>query len=148
MNETASRGTTGTESRGRMSQRAKESTSQRETRTGRTASRSPSKPLTLGAGARVVLYLHSPREKHWGALLHMDAAGLWLRGIELESFDAWAREQASDEPGHMGLTTFFVPYLRVDKVTLDERVGPVPSLKERFEAITGKSMEETLGGEV
>ncbi len=69
--------------------------------------------------------------------MQMDAAGLWLRGIELESFDAWAREQASDEPGHMGLTTFFVPYLRVDKVTLDERVGPVPSLTERFEAITG-----------
>jgi hypothetical protein len=70
----------------------------------------------------------------------MDAAGLWLKGIELESFDAWAREQASGEPGHMGLTTFFVPYLRVDKVTLDERVGSVPSLKERFQAITGKSL--------
>ena len=75
----------------------------------------------------------------------MDAAGLWMRGIELESFDAWAREQASREPGHMGVTTFFVPYLRVDKVTLDERVGPVPSLKERFEAITGKSVAEWAG---
>jgi len=112
---------------------------------------SPTRPhpeLAVGVGRYVVLYLHSPREKHWGALLQMDAAGLWLKGIELESFDAWARELTSDEPGHMGLTTFFVPYLRVDKVTLDERVGPMPSLKERFEAITGKSVEETLGGEV
>jgi hypothetical protein len=74
----------------------------------------------------------------------MDTAGLWLRGIELESFDAWAREQILDEPGHMGLTTFFVPYLRVDKVTLDERVGPVPSLKERFEAIVGRAPDGIL----
>jgi len=93
------------------------------------------------------VYLHSPREKHWGTLLQMDAAGLWLRGIELESFDAWAREQASDEPGPMGLTTFFVPFLRVDKVTLDERVGVVPSLCERFEVMTGRPVEEALGGE-
>ena len=144
MNETASRGTTGTESRGRMSQRAKESTSQRETRTGRTASRSPSKPLTLGAGARVVLYLHSPRDKHWGILLQLDGAGIWLRGIELDSFDAWAREQASPEMGHMGLSTFFVPHIRVEKVVLDERVGPVPSMAERFETITGRPLAAFL----
>lgn len=100
-----------------------------------------------GRGRFVVLYLHSPREKHWGLLLSMDTAGLWLRGIELESFDPWAREQILDEPGHMGLTTFFVPYLRVDKVTLDERVGPVPSLQERFEAITGKSVAGWAGEE-
>lgn len=119
---------------------------------------SPVRPLTrsplrseqephLGSGQCVVLYLHSPREKHWGIVLQMDAAGLWLRGIELESFDAWAREQVAPEPGHMGLTTFFVPYLRVDKVALDERVGPVPSLAERFEAITGRPVEAALGGE-
>jgi hypothetical protein len=101
----------------------------------------------FGPGRCVVLYLHSPREKHWGFLLQMDLAGLWLRGIELESFDAWAREQASNEPGHMGLTTFFVPFLRVDKVVLDERVGPVPSLKERFETITGRPVDEALGGD-
>ena len=109
---------------------------------------SPARPdpgLAVGVGRYVVLYLHSPREKHWGELLQMDAAGLWLKGIELESFDAWAREQASDEPGHMGLTTFFVPYLRVDKVTLDERVGSVTSLAERFEAITGRTLAEWAG---
>ena len=70
--------------------------------------------------------------------------GLWLRGIELDSFDAWAREQASAEVGHMGLSTFFVPHLRVDKVVLDERVGPVPSLSERFETITGRPVESVL----
>lgn len=100
---------------------------------------SPESVSPAGTGECVVLYLHTPREKHWGTLLSMDHAGLWLKGIELESFESWAREQASDEPGHMGLTTFFVPFLRVDKVVLDERVGAVPSFRERFEAIVGRS---------
>lgn len=100
-----------------------------------------------GSPKCVVLYLHSPREKHWGLLLQLDGAGLWLRGIELDSFDAWAREQASSETGHMGLSTFFVPHLRVDKVVLDERVGPVPSMAERFEAITGRSVESVLNAD-
>ena len=132
-----------------MSQRANESTRQRRIKSKEAGPRRrPSKQPALGAGACVVLYLHTPREKHWGILLQIDAAGLWMRGIELESFDAWAREQASAELGHMGLTTFFVPFLRVDKVTLDERVGAVPSLAERFESITGQSLAEWAGGEL
>ena len=120
-------------------------------------SRLPSSPaLRLGpigsdrVGPRrhvVVLYLHSPREKHWGLLMKMDAAGLWLRGIELDSFEAWARQQTSEEPAHLGLSTFFVPFLRVEKVVLDERTGPVPSMRERFEAITGKSLGECMNAE-
>ena len=97
-----------------------------------------------GTGICVVLYLHSPREKHWGILLQLDGAGIWLRGIELDSFDAWAREQASPEVGHMGLSTFFVPHIRVEKVVLDERVGPVPSMAERFETITGRPLAAFL----
>ena len=97
-----------------------------------------------GAGKTVVLYLHSPREKHWGRLLKMDAAGLWLRGIELNSFDAWARDLVGDEQAQMGLSTFFVPYLRVEKVVLDERTGAVPSLSERVEAIVGRPVSSVF----
>lgn len=102
---------------------------------------------SAGSPTWVVLYLHSPREKHWGILLQMDAAGLWLRGIELASFDAWARQVASSEQGHLGPSTFFVAHLRVEKVVLDERVGPVPSLRERFETMAGRSPEIELDGE-
>jgi len=114
------------------------------------APRLPGSPVLSGewtapcTGACVVLYLHSPREKHWGILLQLDGAGIWLRGIELDSFDAWAREQASPEVGHMGLSTFFVPHIRVEKVVLDERVGPVPSMAERFETITGRPLAAFL----
>jgi hypothetical protein len=101
----------------------------------------------VGIGHNVVVYLHNPREKHWGLLMKMDAAGLWLRGIELESFEAWARQQISEEPAHLGLSTFFVPFLRVEKVVVDERTGPVPSMRERFEAITGRSLEECMNAE-
>lgn len=100
-----------------------------------------------GAGRCVVLYLHSPREKHWGLLMKMDAAGLWLRGIELDSFEAWARQQISGGPAHLGLSTFFVPFLRVEKVVEDERTGPVPSMRERFEAITGRSLDSVFAVE-
>ena len=100
-----------------------------------------------GSPKCVVLYLQSPREKHWGILLQLDGSGLWLRGIELDSFDAWAREQTSPEVGHMGLSTFFVPHLRVEKVVLDEPVGPVPSLAERFESITGRPLAGLLKAE-
>ncbi len=101
----------------------------------------------IGPGEYVVLYLHSPREKHLGLLMKMDAAGLWLRGIELDSFEAWARQQISEEPAHLGLSTFFVPFLRVEKVVMDERTGPVPSMRERFESITGRSLDSVFTAE-
>lgn len=117
----------------------------RETKAGRVVSRRiEPKLLTPGPGAWVVLYLHSPREKQFGCLLQMDGAGVWIRGIELGAFEDWAREVASGGVGHLGLSTLFVPYLRVEKVILDERTGPVPSMAERFQSIAGKSLEDHM----
>jgi len=98
------------------------------------------------AGAWVILHLREPREKAFGRLLKMDAAGVWVRAIELESFEAWAREHAAASPSSLGPSTFFVPFLRVEKLVEDERMGPVPSLRERFEAITGRPLDSFLRG--
>ena len=98
----------------------------------------------LGEGKVVVVYLHDPKEKNWGLLLKMEPYGLWLKGIALASVEDWARELAADGPNTMGLSTFFVPFLRVEKVVADERAGAVPSLSERFEAITGRSALSVL----
>ncbi len=107
--------------------------------------RARSKTAAPGPGTWVVVYLRDPREKAFGMLLDMEAAGGWFRGIELGSFEDWAREIASGREAAMGLSTFFVPFLRVEKIVADEPVGLVPSLAQLFQAITGRSLEECLG---
>ena len=97
-----------------------------------------------GPGIWMVLYLRDPREKFLAALLRMEPAGVWVRGIELESFESWARERAADAESSLGLSSFFVPFLRVEKMVADEPMGPVASFSERFETITGRSLSETL----
>jgi hypothetical protein len=99
---------------------------------------------TPGPGAWTVLYLRDPREKYFAVLLRMEPAGVWIRGIELESFESWARERAARAESSLGLASFFVPFLRVEKMVMDERMGPVPSFAERFEVITGRSLGEDL----
>jgi hypothetical protein len=110
---------------------------------GKAPRKGPAAP-SLGAGTCVVVYLREPREKSWGFLLRMEPSGVWIRGIELASFEDWARGQAAGADGTLGLNTFFVPFLRVEKLVVDERMGPVPSMAERFEAITGKRVESAL----
>lgn len=98
----------------------------------------------FGQGTVVVLYLREPKEKNWGLLLKMEPYGLWLKGIELASVEDWARDLAAEGGNTMGLSTFFVPFLRVEKIVADERSGAVPSVSERFEAITGRTALSVL----
>ncbi len=93
-----------------------------------------------GPGSCVILHLRDPREKSWGLLIRMDPTGVWVRGIDLASVEDWARQVAAGAGGTMGLATFFVPYARLEKIVLDEPLGPVPSLAQRFEQITGVAL--------
>ena len=90
-------------------------------------------------------YLREPREQCWGLLVKLDASGAWLRGIELDSFESWTRQVARGEPGFLSPSTFFVPLHRVEKLVADLPSGPVPSLADRFEEITGRRASEVLG---
>ncbi len=106
------------------------------------ASRASSPP---GEGSYVVAYLRDPREKVWGLLLRMETAGFWIRGIELNAFEDWAREVRGTASPSMGLSTTFLPFLRVEKIVADERTGSMPSLAERFEALAGRPVAEFAG---
>lgn len=97
------------------------------------------RPKGIEAGAAVVIVLHSPREKCWGVLDEINAAGVFLRGIDLNAFDDWSRAVAHDEP-FIGLTDMFLPMWRVERLTRDESAGGVPSLAEQFEQRTGRSV--------
>lgn len=100
----------------------------------------------IEAGVAVVLVLHSPREKCWGVLGEISAAGVFLRGLDLNAFDDWVRALAHDEP-FMGLTDLFFPMWRVERLTRDEPSGEIPSLSEQAEKRTGKTLGELIGSE-
>jgi hypothetical protein len=95
------------------------------------------------AGAAVVVVLHSPREKCWGLLDGITAAGVFLRGLDLNAFDDWVRAVAHDEP-FMGPSDLFFPMWRVERLTRDEAAGGVASLAEQFEQRTGRKLHEFL----
>lgn len=87
-------------------------------------------------GEVVVLYLKEPREKMWGVLLETATSGIWFRGLELNAFDDFARQELKKEDALVGPNTLFIPYLRVEKIVVDEDMGSLPSLKRKFEEIT------------
>jgi hypothetical protein len=97
----------------------------------------------ISRGAAVLLVLHSPREKCWGVLDEISAAGVFLRGLDLNAFDDWTRAVAHSEP-FIGLTDLFFPMWRVERLTRDEPSEGVPSLAEQFERRTGRTIEEFL----
>ena len=97
----------------------------------------------IKAGVTIVIVLHSPREKCWGVLDEISAAGVFLRGLDLNAFDDWAQSVAHDEP-FMGPTDLFFPLWRVERVARDETAGGVPSLIEQFEQRTGRKLQEFL----
>ena len=95
----------------------------------------------IESGATVLIVLHSPREKCWGVLDEINAAGVFLRGIDLNAFEDWSRAVAHGEP-FIGLTDLFFPTWRVERITRDERAGEIPSLAEQFEQRTGRSLRD------
>jgi hypothetical protein len=93
--------------------------------------------------AIVILYLQNPRERFWGAVRALDATGVLVDGVDLESFDSWVGQIAGGEEA--GATTVFFPMLRVEKVLVDARSGAAPSLADQFARRTGRSAIEYLG---
>ena len=95
------------------------------------------------AGALVLVTLNTPREKFWGAVLEITPAGVSIRGLDLNSFDDFARQIRAAEPATPGLV--FFPMHRVERMELDVRNGDIPSLRERFEEKTGVDLAVSLG---
>ena len=106
---------------------------------------SAERPRGIEPGEAVVVVLHSPREKCWGVLDEISAAGVFLRGLDLNAFDDWVQAVAHGEP-FIGLTDLFFPMWRVERLSRDESAGGVPSLAEQFEQRTGRGLLEYLSG--
>jgi hypothetical protein len=99
---------------------------------------------SLEPNSIVILSLHTPKEKLWGALSSMNSAGVTVRGIDLNSFDDFIRQVMDPEGERIGLPTLFFPMQRVERIALDEPHGSIPSLAERFEQRVGRSLRDYL----
>jgi hypothetical protein len=100
----------------------------------------------LDHGAMVLVTLNSPREKFWGAVLALTAAGVCIRGISLESFDDFSRQIKTGDNADPAVV--FFPMHRVERIELDARYGDVPSLAERFLTKSGLNAIEVFYREV
>jgi methylmalonyl-CoA/ethylmalonyl-CoA epimerase len=109
------------------------------------ASAAASDGWTMGAGSAVLLYLHTPSEKLWGVLRRLDATGVIVEAIDLGSFDDWVAQVEREESSIVGPSVVFIPMGRLEKMLLDRPSGDLPSLSERFERRTGRSVQDVLG---
>ncbi len=100
----------------------------------------------IAPGRAVLLYLREPQEKLWGVLRRMDGAGVVLEGIDLSSFDDWVAQIERGEESVVGPSVLFVPMMRLEKILLDRSSGHLPSLAERFQRRTGRSVQDVLDG--
>ena len=92
----------------------------------------------------VVVSLHSPKEKVWGELLDINPSGVTLRGIDLNSFDHFIRQINEPDGERIGLPTIFFPMNRVERVSLDEPSGSIPSMNELFARKIGRNLTDYL----
>ncbi|HEU5451854.1 MAG TPA: hypothetical protein VFU76_07715 [Terriglobales bacterium] len=97
------------------------------------------------AGVIVLVTLSNPREKFWGAILDLSPAGVSVRGLDLNSFDDFAKQVRAGE--EVTPAAVFFPMHRVERIELDLRNGEIPSLCERFELKTGEAAAAVLGSD-
>jgi hypothetical protein len=95
-------------------------------------------------GAIVLVTLNDPREKFWGAIVELAAAGLSIRGLELNCFEDSASMLHSGETFDPNLV--FFPMQRVERIELDAAAPGIPSLSQRFASKTGLDAERFLSG--
>ena len=96
-------------------------------------------------GALVIVTLTNPREKFWGAILHLAGEGLSLRGVDVASFDNLASQVKNGEPFTSGVV--FFPMHRIERMELDLPEGELLSLAQRFAEKTGQDPAPILVSE-
>jgi hypothetical protein len=93
----------------------------------------------------VIVNLVNPKEKFFGFLNALSAAGVNIRAINLDSFDDWIHQLARDDEPDLDLITMFVPLFRVERIFLDEPSGMVKSYSQRFEEVVGRTVSDFFG---
>ena len=97
--------------------------------------------MRFQSGDTIHIVLHSPREKLLGILDEISPAGIALRGLDLGYFDDWVASIVAQEQ-HLPMNDYFFPMWRVERVTLDEPSGEIPSMSKQFENRTGRKLSD------
>ena len=100
---------------------------------------------SMEVGAVVIVHCRDPKEKFWGLLQRLDGVGVALRGLDLGGVEDWLRQEAAGGERLLTPSTLFIPLHRVQRIDLDEAVGPVAGFAERFRDVTGADVREVLG---
>ena len=93
----------------------------------------------------VIVSLHTPREKVWGRLLSLSAAGVTIQGLDLNAYDDWVRQVVESQPAVLPLNTVFYPMHRVERIVMDEPAGDIPSVADKFAVRVGVTLLDYLG---
>jgi hypothetical protein len=97
--------------------------------------------MKIEPGESVVLILHTPREKLLGIVDEINAAGVYVRGIDLGYFDDWCQSIVDGEQ-YLPMSDYFLPMWRVERMVRDEAAVGAASMGEQFEQRTGKTIGE------
>jgi hypothetical protein len=100
----------------------------------------------IDAGSLVIVHCTNPREKLWGVLLRLDAAGAQVRGLDLASVEDWLRQERTDGPSLIAPSTCFVPAHRLLRIDLDESSGVFEGYGDRYAEACGRDVREALLG--
>ena len=103
------------------------------------------KKIGLEPGVPVLVYLHSPREKVFGALLSLEQSGVAVRGLDIVSLEDWMRQEVRGETSGLGLSSAFYPMWRIERMEQDESTDELEGLADRFERLTGRRFVEAAG---
>ena len=95
--------------------------------------------------ALVIVNLINPKEKFFGVLSALSAAGVTMKAINLDSFEDWIRQIAHDEEPNIDILMMFFPLVRVERIFLDEPSGAIKSYSQRFEDVVGSPIRQYLG---
>ena len=93
----------------------------------------------------VIVNLVNPKEKFFGVLRALSAAGVTMRAVNLDSFEDWIHQIARGEESEIEMITMFAPLFRVERIFLDEPAGTIQSYAQRFEQVVGRSVQDYLG---
>ena len=97
--------------------------------------------MKINTGESIIIILQNPREKIFGVLQEISAAGVFVRGIDLEYFDEWMTAIKNEEP-FLPMQDSFYPMWRVERISKDETSDVMPSMAEQFEERTGLKIDD------
>ncbi len=92
--------------------------------------------MKIETGESVIIVMQNPREKIFGVLHEINAAGIFVRGIGLEYFDEWTQAIKNGEQ-YLPMQDSFYPMWRVERISRDESSYEIDSMQEQFEQRTG-----------